>query len=91
MPLLLLLVALLVPRVTILVLWLLTNWFDGLFQNVLWPILGFIFLPLSLLWYTAVHFWFGGEWSAIPIIGMIIAVLIDTAPARGRRRVAEAV
>ena len=86
MPLIAILLALLVPRITILLLWLLTNWFNALFQTVLWPILGFIFLPLTLLWYSAVQHWFGGEWSAVPIIGLIISVLIDISPARPRRR-----
>ena len=80
------LLALLVPRITIVLLWLGTNWFDGLFTTALWPLLGFLLLPLTLLWYSAVQHWFGGEWSIIPIIGMIITVLIDISPARGRRR-----
>jgi hypothetical protein len=86
MPLLVFLFALFVPRITVLLLWLGTNWFVGLFRTSLWPFLGFIFLPLSLLWYSAVQHWFGGQWSAIPIIGMVIAVLIDLSPAKGRRR-----
>ena len=86
MPLILILLALLVPRLTIVVVWLCTTWFGGVFNTVLWPILGFIFLPLTLLWYVAVQHWFGGHWGAIPIIGLIIAVLIDTSPARPRRR-----
>lgn len=91
MPWLFLILALLVPRITILLVWLFTNWFDGVFSSLLWPILGFIFLPLSLLWYTVVYHWFGGQWSAVPIIGMVLAVLIDLSPARGRRRTVEAV
>ena len=90
MPLIIILLALLVPRITIVLVWLGTNWFTGLFNTALWPLLGFIFLPLTLLWFTAVQHWFGGEWSAIPIIGMVIAVLIDLSPARPRRRTVEA-
>ena len=89
MPLLVLLFALLVPRVTIVLVWLVSNWFDGIFNNALWPILGFIFLPLTLLWYSAVQHWFGGEWSAVPLIGLVIAVLIDLSPARPWRRRAD--
>ena len=86
MPLLLLLFALLVPRITIVVLWFATNWFSGVFHTPLWPILGFLFLPVTVIWYSVVQHWFGGQWDAIPIIGMVIAVLIDISPARGRRR-----
>jgi len=69
----------------ILLLWLTTNWFHGLFTTVLWPILGFVFLPLTLLWYSVVQHWFGGEWGTIPMVGLIIAALIDISPAKARR------
>ncbi len=91
MPLLIVLGALLLPRVTIVLLWLFTNWFNGVFPSILWPILGFLFLPVSMLWYSIVHNWFGGHWDIVPIIGMVIAVLIDLAPTRYRRRRREVV
>jgi len=78
--------ALLTPRIAIVVLWLFTNWFDGLFTSPLWPILGFIFLPTTLLWYTAVQYWFGGVWSLWPIVGLVIALAIDVSPVSERRR-----
>ena len=57
MPLQLTILALLTPRIAIVLLWLFATWFDGLFTSPLWPILGFIFLPTSLLWYTVVLHW----------------------------------
>lgn len=86
MPLLLAILALLAPRVAIVLLWLLTTWFDGLFTSSLWPVLGFIFLPTSLLWYTVVLHWFGGVWSLWAIVGLVIALIIDVSPAREHRR-----
>ena len=86
MPLLLAILALLAPRVGIVLLWLFTSWFDGLFAALLWPILGFIFLPTTLLWYTVVLHWFGGVWSPWAIVGLIIALIIDVSPAREHRR-----
>ena len=86
MPFLLALGALLAPRIAIVLLWMLTDWFDGLFASSLWPILGFIFLPTTLLWYTVVLHWFGGVWSLWPIVGLVIALIIDVSPARERRR-----
>ena len=77
-------------RLTIVALWLLTDWFNGIFSTPLWPILGFIFLPLTLLWFTVVQHWFGGQWDIIPIVGLIVALLVDIAPTtryRRRRRV----
>jgi hypothetical protein len=87
MPCLLTLFALITPRLVIFALWLLSNWFNGLFNTVLWPILGFIFLPTTLLWYSAVQHWFNGHWTLWPVIGLVIALAIDVSPARhGRRR-----
>jgi len=86
MPCLAVIITLLAPRLAILLLWLLTGWFHGVFLGILWPLLGFCFLPTTLLWYSAVHHWFGGHWSLIPLAGLVIAVLIDISPARGRRQ-----
>jgi hypothetical protein len=86
MPCLFAVFALAAPRLVILVLYFLTNWFNGIFSSLLFPILGFIFLPTTLLWYTAVHHWFGGQWSLWPIVGIVIALMIDISPAGGRRK-----
>jgi len=86
MPCLLVLLALVMPRLVVFLLWLFTNWFRGIFDTALWPILGFIFLPTTLLWYTAVQHWFHGQWTLWPVVGIVIALLIDLSPARKRRR-----
>jgi len=85
MPCLFAIFALMTPRLVIVVLWLFSSWFVGVFDNLLWVILGFIFLPTTLLWYTAVQHWFGGEWTLWPIVGLVIALLIDVSPASGKR------
>ncbi|PYR24879.1 MAG: hypothetical protein DMF98_14105 [Acidobacteria bacterium] len=85
MPCLLLLFALITPRLVIVVLWLFTSWFRGIFAIALWPVLGFIFLPTTLIWYTAVQHWFHGAWTFWPVVGLVIAVATDVSPARGRR------
>ena len=85
MPCLLTLLALIAPRLVMVLLWLFTPWFQGVFPSLLWPVLGFVFLPTTLLWYTAVHHWFGGAWTLWPIIGVVIALAIDVSPASGRR------
>ncbi len=87
MPCLIVLLVLAAPRVAIAVLWFFTRWFDGVFHNnLLWPIVGFIFLPMTLLWYTVVYNWFGNQWTLWPIVGLVVAILIDLSPASGRRR-----
>lgn len=85
MPCLLIVLALAVPRGVILGLWFLTDWFEGMFDSLLWPVLGFVFLPTTLLWYSAVEHWFGGEWGLWPVVGLVVALVIDTSPAKGRR------
>ncbi len=86
MPCLLTLFALITPRLVIFLLWFFTNWFNGLFTTVLWLILGFVFLPTTLLWYSAVQHWFNGQWTVGPVIGLVIALAIDVSPARHGRR-----
>jgi hypothetical protein len=85
MPCLVVILALATPRLVIAVLWFFTNWFKGLFDTLLWPILGFIFLPTSFLWFTAVQRWFGGEWTLWPIVGLVVALMIDVSPASKKR------
>jgi hypothetical protein len=85
MPCFLSLLALITPRLVIVLLWIFTGWFHGVYGSWLWPVLGFIFLPTTLLWYTAVQHWFGGQWTLWPILGIVAALAIDVSPA-GRRR-----
>ncbi len=83
MPCLLALLALITPRLVVALLWLFTFWFRGIAG--LWLILGFIFLPTTLLWYTAVQHWFAGQWTLWPVVGLVIALAIDVSPARRGR------
>jgi hypothetical protein len=82
----LILFAIVAPRVVVAILWFFSHWFDGLFDSLLWPILGVVFLPTTLIWYSIVHNWFGGGWTTVPIVGLVIALAIDMSPARGRFR-----
>lgn len=82
MPCLLIIVATLTPRLVIALLWLFSSWFNGVFETRLWPVLGFFFLPTTLLWYSVVQQWFGGEWDVIPLAGVVLALMIDLSPAR---------
>lgn len=86
MPCLFVILALAVPRLLAVLLWFFTTWFSGVFTTLLWPVLGVLFMPTTLLWYSAVVNWWGGEWSLWPVVGMVIAVLMDLSPSQGRRR-----
>jgi hypothetical protein len=85
MPFLIVLLALFTPRLVVVLLWFFTDWFQGIFNSLLWPVLGFIFLPTTFLWYTAVVHWFGGQWTLWPIVGNVVALVIDVSPAGGYR------
>ncbi|HEY0970365.1 MAG TPA: hypothetical protein VGE02_05250 [Gemmatimonadales bacterium] len=86
MPCFAVILALLVPRFTIAVLWIFTNWFRGVFDGLIWPILGFLFAPLTLLWYSVVQQWYGGVWGTWQIVGLVVAVLLDLSPGAGKRK-----
>jgi hypothetical protein len=86
MPCLLVILALAMPRFVVVCLWLFGSWFKGMFPNPLWPILGFFFLPTTLLWYSAVQNWWGGRWTIWTVVGLVIALCIDLSPASSRRR-----
>ena len=80
------LLALFTPRVVAVLLWFFSDWFNEVFDSALWPILGLVFLPTTLLWYTAVQHWFDGVWGFWPVVGIVIALAIDVSPAGGKRR-----
>lgn len=85
MPCLLALMALAVPRLVIAAIWLLSNWFQGVFGSLLWPVLGFFFAPVTLLWYSAVHNWYGGIWQPWHVAVLVVTILIDLSPGAGKR------
>ena len=89
MPCLVVAIALAFPRLIIGCAWLFSNWFAGVFPTLVWPVLGFLFLPTTLLWYVGVQKWYGGQWTAMPIAGLVIALILDGVPGtlhRIRRR-----
>jgi hypothetical protein len=80
---------LIAPRLTIILLVIFTGYIGSAFDNVLWPILGFFFLPTATLAYAwAMHT--TGELSGWTLVVFVIAVLIDMGAhgraSRGRRR-----
>jgi hypothetical protein len=77
MPCLLALLAIAFPRVAIILLWLFTNFFTGLYQSVIIPVLGFVFLPLTLIVYTYVLRAYGGHIGTTQLVFLFIAVILD--------------
>lgn len=77
MPCLLALLAVAFPRVAIVLLWLFTSFFTGVYNNIIIPILGFLFLPLTLIVYTYLEKTHGGALTTQGLIFVFIAVIID--------------
>ena len=77
MPCLLVLLALAFPRVAIVLLWLFTNFFSILHNNLVVPLLGFIFLPLTLIVYTYLLRTNGGTLGTTQLLFLFIAVILD--------------
>ena len=46
-------ITLLAPRVVMVFIFLLTDWFSRAYETVLWPVLGFIFMPYLTMAYMA--------------------------------------
>jgi hypothetical protein len=85
MPCILAVLALAFPRVVIVVLYLFTNFFRGVFETLLWPVMGFLFMPLTLLAYA----WMersGRPSQEIFLVVMVIAVVLDLGLIGGGRR-----
>lgn len=65
------------PRALVILVKVLTDWFDPVFRGWLWIILGAILTPCTLLWYSVVINWFYGQWGIWQILILIVAIIID--------------
>ena len=71
-------IALAVPRVLLVIAFLMTNWFGRAFETRLWPLLGFLFMPYATLAYIAAmlnnnHALTGG-WLVLFIAAIVVDV-----------------
>jgi hypothetical protein len=87
MPLLMTLLGALLPRIAAISILLFTDWFTGMFGSVAWPILGLLFFPVTLIWYSVVLQWLGGDWGLTAVVGLIISLITDVLPMRKGRAV----
>lgn len=85
MPCLLALVAFFFPRLVIVLLVLFSDYIGRAYQTVLWPLLGFFFLPYTTLAYAwaintagSVHGWY--------LVVVVVAVLLDLGVVGGGSR-----
>ncbi len=73
----LVLVALILPRVALALIFLFTQWLQAAYQTWLWPVLGFIFMPYTTLAYMAAVLNTNGGITPGWLIVIILAVLAD--------------
>jgi hypothetical protein len=70
-------IALFVPRVLMVFIFLLTNWFGSAFETAIWPLLGFCFMPYTTLAYLAAMLNNNHQLSGGWIVLLIVAVFFD--------------
>lgn len=76
MPCLVLILALFIPRLTLVLIWLFSNYLGRAYQTWIWPLLGFFFMPLTTLAYAwAMNA--NGSVSGGYLVAVVVAVLID--------------
>ena len=64
------------PRVTLFFLWLLSGYLGRAYETVLWPLLGFFFLPYMTLAYAVAVNEFGGL-KGMGLLVFVVGVLLD--------------
>ncbi len=77
MPCLLVIIALLLPRVTLFFIYILTSWFSQAFDGWILPLLGFFFMPYTVLASMYIEIQHSGDYSGWNLVLMIIAVIVD--------------
>jgi hypothetical protein len=77
MPCLLAILAVAFPRIAIVLLWLFTNFFAGVYHGIIIPVLGFLFLPLTLIVYTYIAKFFPGRLTAGELVAIFVAIILD--------------
>lgn len=79
---LLILLAAFLPRVAMVFIYLLTHWFS-VFSTVIWPLLGFIFMPYTTLAYMLGMVYNHHEITGAWLVVLVIAVLVDLGSHKG--------
>ncbi len=69
--------ALFMPRLAIFLVWLFSDYLDTAYQTLIWPVLGFLFMPLTTLAYAWAWHQGNGSISGIGLVVVVLAVLID--------------
>jgi hypothetical protein len=69
--------ALFMPRLALILVWLFSKYLDTAYETILWPLLGFFFMPLTTLAYAFARHQGDGSVTGIGLVVVVLAVLID--------------
>ena len=70
--------ALSMPRLALILVWLFSpGWLGAAYQTRIWPVLGFLFMPLTTLAYAYAWHLGAGHISGGGLVLLIVAVLVD--------------
>ncbi len=90
MPCLIPIFAVFFPRVVMILIAIFTNWFGAAFNTVLWPVIGFLFMPYMTLAYMAAmlrnHHSVDGGWLVLVVVAALVDLGGQGGSARRRRR-----
>ncbi|MDX2152694.1 MAG: hypothetical protein SFV54_18275 [Bryobacteraceae bacterium] len=76
MPCLVAILALAFPRVILALVFLFSNYLQRAYQSWIWPLLGFLLMPLTTLAYAWAVNSYGGV-EGVGLVAIVVAVLID--------------
>ena len=65
------------PRIAIILLYLFTNFFTHVYHSLLIPVLGFLFLPITLIAYTYLVNTHAALGSVTSLVVLFIAIILD--------------
>lgn len=74
---LLVIFSLFIPRLIMFGIFLFTNWFSLAYSTLIWPLLGFIFMPYTTLAYLAAMLNNNHQLTGGWIVLVVVAVLVD--------------
>ena len=72
-------IGVLTPRILMVFILLLTDWFSKAYESTIWPVLGFLFMPYTTLAYLASMINNNHQLTGGWIVLIIVAVLFDLA------------
>lgn len=90
MPCLVVLIALAFPRMALFLIWLFSDYLHNAYQTVLWPVLGFFFMPFTTLAFAAAinqHGSVSGIWLVLVIVAAIADLSTNGGSTKARRPV----